>query len=80
MLRHAASVSFGVLSAEPLEHARGTEYERALGDLSPLFCVEQLKRMKHMQFSPDGEWLVVCARYDCSVYSAKVYTIQVAVC
>lgn len=31
-----------------------------------------LHRVKHMQFSPDGKWLVVCYRFLCHVYDVRV--------
>lgn len=30
-------------------------------------------RIKHLQFSPNGKWLVVCYRYECSVFAVEVY-------
>ena len=49
-----------------------SRYKIILNDLSPIFSVERLRRVKHLQFSFDGKWLVICTIYNCSVYQFGV--------
>ena len=65
---------------KPMQH-RGTEeadawfskwYREELERLDVKINSEQVTRVMHMAFSPDGHWLAVCYKYECCIFNVFV--------
>lgn len=80
--RHSTGRIMGRSQSDPLtRHAHRTTLEdarvpieafaRNLKKLDYRRVAPNLNRVKHMQFSPSGRWLVVCYRFSCRVFDVE---------